>query len=35
MERFAKADLLIYQNRFDEALAYFDSIKSTVAYPST
>jgi tetratricopeptide (TPR) repeat protein len=32
MERFAKADLLIYQNRFDEALAYFDSIKSMVAF---
>jgi tetratricopeptide (TPR) repeat protein len=32
MERFATADLLIYQNRFDEALSYFDTINSTVAY---
>jgi tetratricopeptide (TPR) repeat protein len=32
MERFAIADLLIYQNRFDEALAYFDTINATVAY---
>ena len=32
MERFATADLLIYQNRFDEALSYFDTINATVAY---
>lgn len=34
MKRFAKADLLIYQNRYNEAITILDSINASVAYHS-
>jgi len=34
MNRYAKADLYIFQNKFDEALVLFDSINSEMAYHS-
>ena len=34
MTRFAKADLLIYQNRYSEAIALLDTINSSVVYHS-